>query len=151
MKKILFGMMALAMMFTFNSCKDTKAPAENTEATEEVAQEETPATPTMEELIASAKADGATWTVDQWKDAFRNVAINVKPMMDELKEMMELMEKDPTKAMEMAQGLETKYEPLNKLMEEFSAIAEGTENGKKVSEDEEFQKQIEEEFDFPDL
>ena len=145
-------MMALAMMFTFNSCKDTKAPAENTETTEEVAaQEEAPTAPTMEELIASAKADGANWTVDQWKDAFRNVAVNVKPMMDEMKEMMELMEKDPTKAMELAQGLETKYEPLNKLVEEFSTIAEGTENGKKVSEDEEFQKQIEEEFEFPDL
>ena len=55
----------------------------------------------MEEIVASAKADGANWTVDQWKDAYRNMAINVKPMMDEMKEMMELLEKDPTKAMEM--------------------------------------------------
>jgi hypothetical protein len=55
----------------------------------------------MEEIVASAKADGANWTVDQWKDAYRNMAANVKPMMDEMKEMMELLEKDPTKAMEM--------------------------------------------------
>ena len=55
----------------------------------------------MEEIVASAKADGANWTVDQWKDAYRNMAANVKSMMDEMKEMMELLEKDPTKAMEM--------------------------------------------------
>ena len=55
----------------------------------------------MEEIVASVKADGANWTVDQWKDAYRNMAANVKPMMDEMKEMMELLEKGPTKAMEM--------------------------------------------------
>ncbi|MBR6375412.1 MAG: hypothetical protein IKR91_04180, partial [Alloprevotella sp.] len=98
----------------------------------------------------SAKADGANWTVDQWKDAYRNMAANVKPMMDEMKEMMELLEKDPTKAMEMAQNLETKYAPLNKLVEEFDEIAASTENGKKVAEDKEFEEQLKKEFDFPD-
>ena len=107
-------------------------------------------TPTMEEIVASAKADGANWTVDQWKDAYRNMAANVKPMMDEMKEMMELLEKDPTKAMEMAQNLETKYAPLNKLVEEFDEIAASTENGKKVAEDKEFEEQLKKEFDFPD-
>ncbi len=104
----------------------------------------------MEEIVASAKADGANWTVDQWKDAYRNMAANVKPMMDEMKEMMELLEKDPTKAMEMAQNLETKYAPLNKLVEEFDEIAASTENGKKVAEDKEFEEQLKKEFDFPD-
>ena len=153
MKKILFGLMALAMMFTFNSCKDTKAPAETTEPTEEVAVEEeaTPAAPSMADLIASAKADGATWTADQWKDAFRNVMINAKPMFDDMKEMMALVETDPTKAMEMAQGLEDKYKDLNAQLEEFTTVAEATEIGKQVSNDEEFQKQLEEEFEIPDL
>ena len=130
MKKVLIGMLALVMAVGFTACSST---------------------PSMEDLVASAKADGANWTVDQWKDAYHSVAVNIKPMMDEMKEMMELLEKDPTKAMEMAQGLETKYKDLNALVEQFNEIAEGTENGKKVEEDEEFQKQIKEEFGFPDL
>ena len=130
MKKLLIGMLALVMAVGFTAC--------------------TSGTPTMEEIVASAKADGANWTVDQWKDAYRNMAANVKPMMDEMKEMMELLEKDPTKAMEMAQNLETKYAPLNKLVEEFDEIAASTENGKKVAEDKEFEEQLKKEFDFPD-
>lgn len=146
-------MMALAMMFTFNSCKDTKAPAETTEPTEEVAVEEeaTPAAPSMADLIASAKADGATWTADQWKDAFRNVIINCKPMFDEMKEMEALLQTNPTKAVEMAQGMEEKYKDLTAQMDEFTTVAEATEIGKQVSNDEEFQKQLQEEFDIPDL
>ncbi len=130
MKKLLIGMLALVMAVGFTACSS--------------------GTPTMEEIVASAKADGANWTVDQWKDAYRNMATNVKPMMDEMKEMMELLEKDPTKAMEMAQNLETKYAPLNKLVEEFDEIAASTENGKKVAEDKEFEEQLKKEFDFPD-
>ncbi len=130
MKKLLIGMLALVMAVGFTACSS--------------------GTPTMEEIVASAKADGANWTVDQWKDAYRNMAANVKPMMDEMKEMMELLEKDPTKAMEMAQNLETKYAPLNKLVEEFDEIAASTENGKKVAEDKEFEEQLKKEFDFPD-
>ena len=130
MKKVLIGMLALVMAVGFTACSST---------------------PSMDDLVASAKADGANWTVDQWKDAFRNVMLNCKPMFDEMKEMMELVEKDPTKAMEMAEGLETKYKDLNTKLEEFVKIAEGTENGKKVSEDKDFQKQLEEEFDIPDL
>ena len=130
MKKLLIGMLALVMAVGFTACSS--------------------GTPTMEEIVASAKADGANWTVDQWKDAYRNMAVNVKPMMDEMKEMMELLEKDPTKAMEMAQNLETKYAPLNKLVEEFDEIAASTENGKKVAEDKEFEEQLKKEFDFPD-
>ena len=130
MKKLLIGMLALVMAVGFTACSS--------------------GTPTMEEIVASAKADGANWTVDQWKDAYRNMAVNVKPMMDEMKEMMELLEKDPTKAMEMAQKLKTKYAPLNKLVEEFDEIAASTENGKKVAEDKEFEEQLKKEFDFPD-
>ena len=130
MKKLLIGMLALVMAVGFTACSS--------------------GTPTTEEIVASAKADGANWTVDQWKDAYRNMAVNVKPMMDEMKEMMELLEKDPTKAMEMAQNLETKYAPLNKLVEEFDEIAASTENGKKVAEDKEFEEQLKKEFDFPD-
>ena len=130
MKKLLIGMLALVMAVGFTACSS--------------------GTPTMEEIVASAKADGANWTDDQWKDAYRNMATNVKPMMDEMKEMMELLEKDPTKAMEMAQNLETKYAPLNKLVEEFDEIAASTENGKKVAEDKEFEEQLKKEFDFPD-
>ena len=77
--------------------------------------------------------------------------INAKPMFDDMKEMMTLVETNPTKAMEMAHGLEDKYKDLNAQLEEFTTVAEATEIGKQVSNDEEFQKQLEEEFEIPDL
>jgi hypothetical protein len=43
------------------------------------------------------------------------------------------------------------FEPLEKLMDEFVEIANGTANGKLVSEDKEFEKQIEEEIGLPDF
>ena len=130
MKKVLFGLLALVMAVGFTACSST---------------------PSMEEIVKSAKADGATWTVDQWKDDYRNVAINIKPMMVEMQEAMKLVETDPTKAMEMVEAAQKKYGDMDKLMTEFTEIAEGTENGKKVAEDKEFEKQLFEELGIPDL
>lgn len=130
MKKVLIGMLALVMAIGFTACSST---------------------PSMEEIVKSAKAEGANWTVDQWKDAYRNMAINVKPMMVEMQEAMKLVETDPTKAMEMVEAAQKKYGDVEKLMDEFNTIAEGTENGKKVAEDKEFEKQMMDELGIPDL
>lgn len=131
MKKVLIGMLALLMAVGFTAC--------------------TSGTPSMEELVASAKKDGASWTVDQWKDAFRDMAINVKPMMVETQEAMKLVETDPTKAMEMIENIQKKYGDVEKLMDEFNQAASATENGKKVADDEEFGKKLFEELGIPDL
>ncbi len=79
-------------------------------------------------------------------------------MMTELKSLQEEAEKagdDTAKASElmgkMAEVMK-KYEPDLKALDEFETVCEASENGKKVLEDEEFQKEMEKEFpEFADM
>lgn len=142
-------MLAFVLTLGMVSCKD-KAPAEKAK---EVAEKVEKATPTLEEIIAQAKAEGANWSVDQWKDAFRNAAINMKPLLLALKEMQDKIGEDPAKAAEFIDQMkekEAQFEGLGKLMEQFEEVANATENGKKVADDEEWGKQMLQELGLPD-
>ena len=70
MKKVLFLLVACAMTIGFISCantgENTAAAGDDKANTENVEQKVD-----MNEIIAKAKAEGANWTVDQWKDAFK--------------------------------------------------------------------------------
>ena len=149
MKKILMGMLAVALMLGMASCKE-KAPAD---AAKDVAEKVEKAVPSLEEIVAQAKADGASWSVDQWKDALRNVLVNMKPMLEVLQGLQEKVGDDPAKAVEMLGELQEKqkeFEGIEKLMDEFTEIAKGTENGTKVVEDEAWGKEVMKELGLPD-
>ena len=148
MKKILIGMFAFALCLGMNSCIK-----ENKEAAEKAVEEVVEKAPALADIVAKAKAEGANWSVDEWKEQFKQVMLAIKPMMVEMSDLVKNMKDDPSKMAEMvkeSENIQKKYADLNKLMEEFSEIAEATENGKVVIDDEEWGKKMMEELGIPD-
>ena len=148
MKKLLIGMFAFALCLGMNSCIK-----ENKEATEKAVEEVVEKAPALADIVAKAKAEGANWSVDEWKEQFKQVMLAIKPMMVEMSDLVKNMKDDPSKMAEMvkeSENIQKKYANLNKLMEEFSEIAEATENGKVVIDDEEWGKKMMEELGIPD-
>ena len=148
MKKILIGMFAFALCLGMNSCIK-----ENKEAAEKAVEEVVEKAPALADIVAKAKAEGANWSVDEWKEQFKQVMLAIKPMMVEMSDLVKNMKDDPSKMAEMfkeSENIHKKYADLNKLMEEFSEIAEATENGKVVIDDEEWGKKMMEELGIPD-
>ena len=104
--------------------------------------------------MAKAKAEGANWTVDEWKEQFKAMALATKPIMLKMAEALEMFEKDSTKGAELQEAMEkikADYPDFEKLAKEFDTIAEGTENGKIVANDEVWGKNMMEELGIPDL
>lgn len=138
MKKALIGVLALVMCLGLASCSKGNS-----------------GTPSLAEIVEKAKTDGANWSIDEWKEAYKNVLLAVKPMMEEIAEIQKSVpdDDDGTKALaaiaKMAE-LQNKYGDVEKLMNEFTKIAESNENGKKVMEDEEFGKNLFKELGLPE-
>ena len=151
MKKFLIGIIALVLCLGMNSCKKEGAPEGEKQdaATEKVAE-----APSLADVVAKAKAEGANWSVDEWKEAFKSVTLAIKPMMVEMNEVTKKVEADPSKAgdlMKELKAIQAKYPDFEKLMDEFTAIAEGCENGKAVIDDEEWGTKMMEELGVPKL
>jgi ABC-type uncharacterized transport system YnjBCD substrate-binding protein len=138
MKKALVGVLALVMCLGLASCSKGSSD-----------------TPSLAEIVEKAKTDGANWSIDEWKEAYRNVLLAVKPMMEEIAEIQKSVpdDDDGTKALaaiaKIAE-LQNKYGDVDKLMNEFTQVAESNENGKKVMEDEEFGKKLFKELGLPE-
>ena len=79
------------------------------------------------------------------------MAINVKPAMIEWKTVTDEFDKDPSNP-EIAKKMESLLTNTDlHAMEEFITLAESTDNGKIVSEDDDFEKAMKEELGLPDL
>ena len=81
MKKFfLASIVALAMGFAFVSCNQkSDAPVDiKTDGT---------AVEVLTDIVTKAKADGANWTIDQWKYVFKQAAIAFKPLMVKMAEL----------------------------------------------------------------
>ncbi len=151
MKKFFVGIVAIAITMGMVSCKQkSEAPAAAEQAeTEQVETKQ----PTIEEIVAKAKAEGANWSVDEWKSSTKDMMIALKPMLLKISEMVSQMEKDPSKAVEIManmKALEEEFKPMENLMNEFEEIAKGTENGKAVMDDEAWGNQLKQELGLPD-
>ena len=142
MKKVIVGMLALMMCLGLASCGKSSESA-----------------PNMAEVVEKAKAEGANWSVDEWKEAFKQMMLAAKPMMVEMSELMKSMEApegqdvDPAKITEVMgklQEVQKKYPDFEKLMNEFDELAKASENGKKVIEDEEWGKSVAKELGLPE-
>lgn len=146
MKKLfLASIVALAMGFAFVSCNQkSDAPVDiKTDGT---------AVEVLTDIVTKAKADGANWTIDQWKYVYKQVGIAMKPMMLEIASITEnITEENAKEMMAKYETLGKEYEPVEKLVDELSEIAKASPNGKIVEEDKEFQKQLEQELGLPDL
>ncbi len=157
MRKLLFAMVAFALCLGVSSCKKEAPAADDPAAPGVTATDDKAASVSLPDIIAKAKAEGANWSVDQWKEQFKAVLLAVKPMfmaMAEMSKKMEAAGEDATKmaeAMKELGEIQTKFGDLEKQMDEFTKIAEGTENGKAVADDEEWGKKLMEELGIPDI
>ena len=151
MKKFFVGIVAIAITMGMASCKQkSEAPAAAEQAETEQVETKQPA---IEEIVAKAKAEGANWSVDEWKSSTKDMMIALKPMLLKISEMVSQMEKDPSKAVEIManmKALEEEFKPMENLMNEFEEIAKGTENGKAVMDDEAWGNQLKQELGLPD-
>ena len=156
MKKFLIGIFALVLCLGMNSCKK-ETPAEgakDADAATETKAAVDEAAPSLADILEKAKAEGANWSVDEWKEQFKNALLAVKPVMLEMEEATKQMKDDPSKAMDLLKKIEeikAKYPDFDKQMEEFNKIAESCPNGKAVVDDEEWGQQITKELGIPDM
>ena len=155
----MFAMMAFVLCLGLSSCKK-EAPAaadDPAAAGVQAADDNAAAAASLTDIIAKAKEEGAKWSVDQWKEQFKAVLLAVKPMfmaMAEINKKIEAAGEDASKmadAMKEVADIQAKFGDLDKQMNEFNEIAEATENGKAVIEDEEWGKKLMEELGIPDL
>ena len=147
MRKLFVFMFALTLGLCITSCKQKSGEAAPAETEKAEAQAEQDPVEVMKGLVEKAKAEGANWSIDQWKDAYKQAMIAMKPMLNELGSLTSSVDEksDPSKIAEMmekAKKLEEQYKPLQDAMNEFEALAKGTENGKAVNDDEEWGKSM---------
>ena len=119
-----------------------------------VLQSPKPSLKALEEIVAKARANGARWNVDEWKLHTRNALVVVAPLIKRMSDLQKLAEDNPdsvTVAMESAEALEQEMEPYTKLLDEFGTIAENTEAGKAVMEDDEWAVQVMRELGIPEF
>lgn len=148
MKKLfLVAIVALAMGLGMTSCKQNAAPAGEAAEAE---QTEAPADPikALTDLTAKAKAEGANWSVDEWKANFKQAVICAKPMFNELSAVtkeMKAAEGDEAKAMELLGKMgeiADKYKDVDSLFTAYGEVAKSFPNGKIVNDDKEFGEKL---------
>lgn len=112
----------------------------------------------LTEMIEKAKAEGANWNEDQWKDAFREVLSSLVPMLKDmtaLSKKVEGLDGDDTEAMTAlmteATALEEKYKGVEEQIEEFGKIADSFEIGKRLGQDDAFQQELFDELGITEL
>ena len=149
-RHLLVGIVAIAVAMGMASCKQkSEAPAAGQAEAEQVETQQ----PTVEEILAKAKAEGANWTVDEWKANTKDMMVALSPILLKIGNLVQKMEKEPDKMAEILtemKGLEEEYKPFEKIMNEFEEIAKATENGKLVLDDEEWGNKLKEELGLPD-
>ncbi len=119
-----------------------------------VLQSPQPSLKKLEDIVINARANGARWNVDEWKLHTRNALVVVAPLIKRMSDLQKLAEDNPdsvTVAMESAEALEQEMEPYTKLLDEFGTIAENTEAGKAVMEDDEWAVQVMRELGIPEF
>lgn len=152
MKKSLLVLMSFILGLSIVSCKQTPKVADATEVAANPQK-------ALTELIEKAKTDGANWSVEEWKDAFKVAMTAVAPTMKEVQSLTKEAvskdgEPDSTKFVEIMTKLEElrkTYEPIEHLIDQFDSISKSYPNGKTVSEDKEFEKAILNEFGLEDM
>lgn len=155
MKKSIWMVLAMAGMLTSTACGNKNAaPAEGVESTTVAEKEDANKEVSLADIVAKAKAEGANWSVDEWKAQFRQVAIAIKPMAIEMDAFFKKFTEGGGKAEDLEKEgneLEKKYADLNKLLDEFNTIAKETANGKTVAEDQKWGEELFKELGIPSL
>ena len=160
MKKIFGIFMAVALIVGVGSCKsgDDKASGSasakaSVEASASQAAPEAAPEVSLAELVDQAKKDGASWSVDQWKEHFTKILVAYKPFALDMQAILDKVGKGDANFDPEAEAaeVEKKYPRYGELLEEFTKAARATENGKKVLDDDEWGNAKMKELGIPDL
>jgi hypothetical protein len=152
MKKAFIVMMAFMLGMAVTSCKQGQKAAPTAE---EVAADPVA---TLNQLVEKAQAEGANWSVDEWKDAYHTAFLAMSPAMKGMYEVMQLIQGEGaatdtaaiSKAMAKAKDIEAEFGKLGGIVEKFDSIGKLYPNGKTVSEDKEFEKACLKEIGLPE-
>ena len=152
MKKAFIVMMAFMLGMAVTSCKQClqAAPTAEEVAADPVA--------TLNQLVEKAQAEGANWSVDEWKEAYHTAFLAMSPAMKGMYEVMQLIQGEGAatdtaainKAMSKAKDIEAEFGKLGGIVEKFDSIGKLYPNGKTVSEDKEFEKACLKEIGLPE-
>ena len=152
MKKAFIVMMAFMLGMAVTSCKQGQKAAPTAE---EVAADPVA---TLNQLVEKAQAEGANWSVDEWKEAYHTVFLAMSPAMKGMYEVMQIIQTEGAatdtvainKAMAKAKDIEAQFGKLGGIVEKFDSIGKLYPNGKTVSEDKEFEKACLKEIGLPE-
>lgn len=133
MKKLLFGLFALVLCMGLTSC----------------------GSPDLKKLADRAEKEGAEWSVEQWKEHFKEYAKAMVPLMEDLQTLDEKKEKaksaDERKLIsEEEKKLDEKYKDLIWASDRFENAAKATKNGMEVLKDDDFKEEVFKELGFVD-
>ena len=124
MKKAFIVMMAFMLGMAVTSCKQGQKAAPTAE---EVAADPVA---TLNQLVEKAQAEGANWSVDEWKDAYHTAFLAMSPAMKGMYEVMQLIQGEGaatdtaaiSKAMAKAKDIEAEFGKLGGIVEKFDSI-----------------------------
>lgn len=130
MKKVLFSFIIVAAGLFLTSCGNKSAEsATEAEQTEQVTEEapaaeaEQPAS--LADIVAKAKAEGANWSADEWKEQFKQALEAYKPFAVAMNEAQPADMEEITK----------KYADFPSLIKEFASLAKQAEGGKDITDE----------------
>lgn len=130
MKKVLFSFIIVAAGLFVTSCGNKSAEsATEAEQTEQVTEEapaaeaEQPAS--LADIVAKAKAEGANWSADEWKEQFKQALEAYKPFAVAMNEAQPADMEEITK----------KYADFPSLIKEFASLAKQAEGGKDITDE----------------
>ena len=155
MKKAFVVLMAFMLGMAVTSCNQGQKAAPVAGAAEEV---EANSEETLNQLVEKAQAQGANWSIDEWKDAYRSAFVVMAPAMKDMYEVMQAVQAEDaatdtaaiSKALAKAKKIEEEYGKIGIIVEKFDSIGKLYPNGKTVSEDKEFEKQLLKEIGLPE-
>ncbi len=137
----------LSMIATAGAALLTACGGTNTTTTDQpdssqlvVAEQARPDT-TLALLVEQAKAEGASWTTDQWRAQFDKVLRAYKPYAVALNELTAAMESaggDVKLIVKQSELIDVVYAGYDQQMQAFMQVAEASPNGKAVADDEQW-------------
>jgi len=156
MRKLFLGMFALLMGATIVSCNQKPEQPANADADSAKVEAAAPAAdqaPSLADVVAKMKAEGANWTEDQWKENIGQAMLAMKPVLVKMKEFMSKMESGDTSVAAEFEKFASSPEAVDfeKLADEIDKIVSENPVAKKVNEDKEWQKKFMEENGIPDV
>lgn len=155
MKKIMFGLFALLLCMGMTSCKDNGNKDKDKDGDKKEVKEadaDTDIDVSLPDLVAKAKAEGANWSVDEWKACLKEFFRYMNAVSKENEKWKAKIRENPDKEDELQEqadeALEQKIGDLEKYGEELTEIGEKCENFKKLEDDKAFQEELEKEFPY---